>query len=76
MILIAFSISVITGCTCPATKQINITPFPWNKRDDEIVTQVKKRCKEIYKNSPCAKEVIKIEEHGYHVVCGHTECEI
>jgi hypothetical protein len=78
LFILSFSLflETLSGCTCPVTKQTNTSKYPWNKRDSEIVIKAQKRCMELYKNSPCAKEVTKLDEIAWRVACGKMVCEI
>lgn len=57
--------------SCPQVIMVNETVKPWNKRDYQILRQVKKRCGEIYNDAPCVKLFKKYGDgHDYSVVCG------
>jgi hypothetical protein len=44
-----------------------VTP---SRYDMEVIKTAKNRCKVHYKNSPCAKKVIKRSQYSYWIVCG------
>lgn len=56
------------GLSCPSMNIINKTKV-WNVIDKEVLSIAIKRCGELYKNSPCLKKFIKVEENVYRVIC-------
>ena len=54
--------------TCLLISIINFTNV-WNKIDQQNLDQAKKRCKVLYKNSPCLKEFIKVRKQVYRATC-------
>lgn len=64
LIFLLFSLS------CAETKIINESKYPWNKKDDYQLEYSKKRCKQIYKSSPCLKTFIKRKKRTYWAICG------
>lgn len=56
--------------SCPETKTQNVSGFPWNKRDQEVLVGAQKRCGELYPEAPCLKLLRKYGEHDYSAVCG------
>jgi hypothetical protein len=73
--LLVTSILLLTSCSCPNTSMVNKTKYKWNKRDYEVLEQVKGRCKVHYPNSKCVKRFYKIGEHDYSVLCGKEICK-
>lgn len=61
---------ILLSATCPVTKMQNITKYPWNKYDYEILTYVKGRCSKIYPDAPCVKLFRKFGKQDYSVICG------
>jgi hypothetical protein len=59
----------ISAQACLATVMQNTTKFPWNDYDYQILAQAKKRCPEIWSDSPCVKLFKKFGENQYSVVC-------
>ena len=55
---------------CPKTQIVNQTAFKWNKFDQQSLNTAKRRCKELYKKSPCVKIFYKVDKMDYKVVCG------
>lgn len=65
--------------SCAPTQKINNSKQPWNFHDDELLKSAQKRCKILYKNSPCLSKFIKVEfreidppyekEISYHAYC-------
>ncbi len=58
----------LLACNPPIIE--NRTEFPWNDYDQQHLDTAKKRCGEIYKNSPCVVKFIKRTESDYSVICG------
>lgn len=62
---------VITAAlACPETSMVNTSGYPWNDYDRSILTQTKRRCVQIYPDSPCVKMFKKWGKQDYSVVCG------
>lgn len=62
---------LVAALSCPKPVMLNETSFPWNKRDYQVLRQVKKRCGEIYPDAPCVKLFKKYGDgHDYSVICG------
>lgn len=57
---------------CPATKIVNPGGF-WDDQDEQALSVAKKRCGQIYQNSPCLTTFKKIEEGVYTAICGATK---
>lgn len=64
------SLLLYLALSCPETKMQNVSGFPWNDYDQEMLAQAKKRCGEIYKEAPCVKLFRKWGKQDYSVVCG------
>lgn len=56
--------------SCPKTTMLNTSKYPWVKYDYEILDYSKKRCAQLYQNSPCVKLFKKYNKQQYSVVCG------
>ena len=59
--------------SCPAPVMLNVSAYPWNSYDKVVLQIAKKRCKEIYDDSPCVKLFRKHEKQGYTVICGSVD---
>jgi hypothetical protein len=68
-------IMLTAALTCPKTKIVNQTNYKWNKFDQQSLNTAKKRCKELYKKSPCVKIFYKTQKMDYKVVCGAQEAD-
>lgn len=55
---------------CLPPKMLNVSIFPWNKYDYNILNQAKIRCGKIYPDSPCVKLFKKYNKQQYSVICG------
>lgn len=60
----------LAALSCPETKMQNVSGFPWNEEDRKVLAQTKKRCGELYDDSPCVKLFRKWGERDYSVICG------
>lgn len=58
---------------CSLVIMLNLTTFPWNKRDYEVMDEAKERCVKHFSDAPCVKKFIKSGEHDYQIVCGKEE---
>lgn len=67
--MIAFLLSVALAATCPETKLIGFNG-PLNEDDTAALNSAKKRCGEIYPESPCLKTFEKRGELNYRAICG------
>lgn len=56
--------------SCPKTVMLNTSKFPWVDYDYEILDYSKKRCGQMYQNSPCVKLFKKYNKQQYSVICG------
>lgn len=63
----------LAALSCPATKIVNTSGYPWNKDDAAMLRQAKVRCGELYEDSPCLKLIKKYGFNDYSVVCGAPE---
>lgn len=61
---------VLAALSCPEVKMQNVSGHPWNGYDKEILQQAKKRCGELYSDSPCVKLFRKWGKQDYSVICG------
>lgn len=61
---------VLAALSCPTTKMMNVTKYPWNDHDRQILTQTRKRCGELYPDAPCVKLFRKYGKQDYSVICG------
>ena len=61
--------------SCPNTKVLNISKEPFNKRDRENLSFSKKRCKKIFKDSPCLLKFMKKSELNYWACCGKPDSD-
>jgi hypothetical protein len=64
---------LLVSLSCPKTVMDNRTNFPWNKHDAETLEYAKKRCVQIYSDSPCVKYFKKWGKQDYSVICGAPE---
>jgi hypothetical protein len=64
------SIVLFTVIVCVATKLINLSDEPWNKRDMQSYRNAHKRCRLLYPKSPCLKKFIKVRPLMYRAICG------
>ncbi len=55
---------------CPVTKIVNKTVYPLNNHDRDIMKTCQKRCVVHFPDSPCLKLFEKVDEQGYHCICG------
>jgi len=53
---------------CAATILINLSGFPWNKNDMNVMKATKISCEKEYKE--CLKKFIKKGERNYNAICG------
>ena len=56
--------------TCPQTVLDNRSDEPINDMDRWNLSIATKRCKELYKNSPCLVKFIKFAPTAYGAICG------
>lgn len=68
--MITFSLALFITLSCPATKMVNVSGDPWNDYDKSILEQAKKRCVQLYEDSPCVKLFRKYGKQDYSVICG------
>lgn len=61
--------SLVLSATCPATILIGFDQ-PLTEQELESLTHAQKRCKEIYKESPCLKSFEKRAEQTFWAICG------
>lgn len=52
-----------------------MTNTPWTEADEDVLSQARNRCKEIYKESPCLVKLTKKEEQLFQAVCGKDNNE-
>lgn len=60
--------SLIAGCISITVS--NLSPEPWNDRDQEQMRFSEKRCAEIYSDAPCLKYFEKYDVLAYRATCG------
>ena len=58
---------------CPKTNMVNVTKYPWNDYDQEVLGRANKRCGQIYPGSGCVKMFKKWGKKDYSVICGEKE---
>ena len=66
-------ISLIIALSCPTTKIVNVSDYPWNDYDNSILEQARKRCGELYDDAPCVKLFRKYDFQQYSVICGEEK---
>lgn len=66
MLAIVFLLSSCTNTTILE----NRTAYAWNEFDMKTIEFAKKRCPEIYPDSPCLKLFIKLDKQDYYASCG------
>lgn len=66
--VILFTLAV-GSVQCPETIIENRTD-EWNTQDMQTLVNAKKRCGEIYPDSPCLKKLIKKDSQTYNAICG------
>lgn len=59
-----------TAINCSETIVINQSKDPWNSKDEYQLNYSKKRCGEIFINSPCLKKFVKRKVQTYWAICG------
>lgn len=64
---------LISVLGCPAPKMQNVSGLAWNDYDRSILKQAKKRCGELYEDSPCVKLFRKFDFQAYTVICGEPD---
>lgn len=64
------SFLLASALSCPKTKMVNTSGYPWNDYDKSILAQTRQRCGEIYADSPCVKLFKKWGKQDYSVICG------
>jgi hypothetical protein len=62
----------IVALSCPETKLIGFDA-PLTEQEIESLNHAKKRCAEIYPESPCLKSFEKREEQVFWAICGGEE---
>lgn len=59
-------LTVLALCSSPVvTNKTNV----WNDIDEKQLNFSKKRCKQLYPESPCLSRFIKMEENVYRAFC-------
>jgi hypothetical protein len=58
---------------CPKTKIVNTSGLPWVENDQKTLEHSKKRCGQIYFDSPCVKVFEKYNFQAYRVICGEKK---
>lgn len=71
--MLATILLAVMAFSCANTKIINETEYPWNSHDQKMLDYSKKRCSELYKNSPCVKLFKKWGKKDYSVICGREK---
>lgn len=61
---------LVAALSCPVTKVINATKYPWNAEDKQNQKRATKRCGEIYADAPCLTVFKKTDERTYVAMCG------
>lgn len=61
---------IIMSISCTPTKIQNVSGFKWNAHDRETLNYSKKRCQELYEDSPCVRLFKKYGKQDYSVICG------
>ena len=56
--------------SCPPTKFQNISEYPWNDYDIQMLKYAEKRCQEVYSEAGCVRIFRKFGERDYTVICG------
>ena len=57
--------------SCPATKIINTSKYPWTSEDEQNLKRATRRCGEIYGESgSCLTVFTKKDERAYTAACG------
>ncbi len=69
----ALLLSVALNCPNPVI--VNTSGFPWNDHDKNTLDYAKKRCSEIYEDSPCVKWFKKWGKQDYSVICGSASSQ-
>jgi hypothetical protein len=64
---------VLLALSCPATKLQNTSLYPWDKEDKKYLATAKRRCGQLYPDSPCLKLFKKFDELSYIAICGEEE---
>ena len=68
---ILFAAMTVSGLPqCPKTKIVNTSGYKWNNFDATTLNISKRRCGELYSQSPCVKTFTKWGERDYRVICG------
>jgi hypothetical protein len=65
-------LSVVLSASCPPTKLIGFDA-PLTEQETQSLNHAKKRCAEIYPDSPCLKSFEKREEQVFWAICGAAE---
>lgn len=68
-----FRVLLFLSLACPDTKIQNVSGLPWNQHDQETLDGAKKRCGELYPDSPCVKLFRKYAFQSYSVICGEPD---
>jgi len=58
---------------CQAVLILNLTTLPINDRDIKHLQFAKRRCKQIFVESPCLSKFIKVRLDVYRAICGPKE---
>lgn len=69
LLLLIFS-CISYANNCPKTKVKTLDGSKLNRHDKEVLKRAKKRCSDIYADSPCLKKFEKVKENAYHAICG------
>ncbi len=65
-------LATVLATSCPPTKLIGFD-VPLTDQETESLLHAKKRCAEIYPDSPCLKSFEKREEQVFWAICGAAE---
>jgi hypothetical protein len=63
-------IFLLLALSCPVTKMQNTSGYSWNNYDRSELKYARKRCGEIWPDSPCLKLFKKYDKKQYSCICG------
>lgn len=70
MMYFSSAVLISLALKCPMPQFQNKTNYPLNEFDKSQMARASYRWAELYKNSPCLKQFVKIDKQDYRAVCG------
>lgn len=61
---------ILATLMCKPTYMLNVSGHPWNANDEKMLAYAKKRCMQIWAETPCVTVFRKYGKQDYTAICG------